>query len=211
LLALKTIGIAKKKKDDEISGIIAGWALRDFDPWAEPKEDGEEKDPSVEEETFRKQLTKKLTRKQTILKRRKGAVNQKQNLLAARKTLEAKQSILEAKRIEILNTADNLVSDDKLGSKSRLESRDKLISVTRREPLSAIMETELDLNETELDESEPELQPEPLVKSDESKPSLGSKPSLESHDAPTEPDRPDLEISPPPTTTLLPSLANQTS
>ena len=73
MLALKTIGIAKKKKDDEISGIIAGWALRDFDPWAEPKEDGEEKDPSVEEETFRKQYTKKLTRKQTIIKRRKDA------------------------------------------------------------------------------------------------------------------------------------------
>ena len=205
MLALKTIGIAKKKKDDEISGIIAGWALRDFDPWAEPKEDGEEKDPSVEEETFRKQYTKKLTRKQTILKRRKGAVNQKQNLLAARKTLEAKQSILEAKRIEILSTADNLVSDDKLGSKSRLDSGEKLISVTRREALSAIRESEQDLNETELDESEPELQPEPRVKSDE------SKPSLESHEAPTEPDIPDLEISPPPTTTILPSLANQTS
>jgi hypothetical protein len=29
---MKTIGIAKRKKDDEINGIIEGWALIDFDP-----------------------------------------------------------------------------------------------------------------------------------------------------------------------------------
>jgi hypothetical protein len=84
----------------------------------------EEIDPTVLEVTARKRWTKKLTRKQTIIKRRATAINEKQNLLATRKTLEVKQSILEARRIEILSNADKLVADDKLISKSRLESGD---------------------------------------------------------------------------------------
>jgi hypothetical protein len=32
MLAFQVIRDANKKKDDEIDGIIAGWALREFDP-----------------------------------------------------------------------------------------------------------------------------------------------------------------------------------